>query len=79
MDSGVRGGADALKALALGARAVLLGRPYVYALGIGGREGLAAYVRGFLAELEITMSLSGLRSPSEATPDLLSGVVSDRL
>jgi lactate 2-monooxygenase len=71
MDGGIRSGADALKAMALGARAVLLGRPYAYALGIGGTEALTAYVRGFLAELEITMSLSGLRSPSEATPDLL--------
>jgi isopentenyl diphosphate isomerase/L-lactate dehydrogenase-like FMN-dependent dehydrogenase len=71
MDGGVRSGADALKALALGATSVLLGRPYVYALGIGGTQGLTEYLRGFLADLEITMSLCGLRSPAEATPELL--------
>ena len=70
-DSGVRSGSDVLKALAVGAKAVLLGRPYVYALGIGGSEALTAFVRGFLADLEVTMGLCGLRSPSEATPELL--------
>lgn len=71
MDGGIRTGADALKALALGADAVLLGRPYAYALGIGGSEGLIAFLRGFLADLEITMSLCGLREPAEAGPELL--------
>ena len=70
-DSGVRGGSDVLKALAVGAKAVLLGRPYVYALGIGGSAALTDFVRGFLADLEVTMGLCGLRSPSEATPELL--------
>jgi len=70
-DGGIRTGADALKAIALGARAVLLGRPYAYALGIGGSEGLEAYLRGFLAELEITMGLCGLRSIGEVRPELL--------
>jgi len=70
-DGGIRGGADALKALAVGAKAVLLGRPYAYALGIGGSEALTAYLRGFLADLEITMGLCGLKRPSEATPELL--------
>src|SRR5207237_7971992 len=44
LDSGVRGGADAFKALALGARAVLLGRPYVYALAVAGRTGIRDYL-----------------------------------
>jgi lactate 2-monooxygenase len=70
-DGGIRGGADALKALAVGAKAVLLGRPYAYALGIGGSGALTAFLRGFLAELEITMGLCGLQRPSEATPELL--------
>ena len=70
-DGGIRGGADVLKAVALGARAVLLGRPYAYALGIGGSEALTAFLRGFLADLEITMGLCGLQRPSEATPELL--------
>jgi lactate 2-monooxygenase len=70
-DSGIRGGADVLKAIALGATAVLLGRPYAYALGVGGSEALTMYLRGFLADLEISMGLCGLRRPSEATPELL--------
>jgi lactate 2-monooxygenase len=70
-DGGVRGGADVLKAIALGARAVLIGRPYAYALGIGGSAALTAFLRGFLADLEITMGLCGLQRPAEATPELL--------
>jgi lactate 2-monooxygenase len=70
-DGGIRGGADVIKAIAIGARAVLVGRPYAYALGIGGSEALTAFLRGFLADLEITMGLCGLQHPSEATPELL--------
>jgi isopentenyl diphosphate isomerase/L-lactate dehydrogenase-like FMN-dependent dehydrogenase len=58
-DSGVRSGADAFKAIALGARAVLLGRPYVWGLGIAGEEGVRTVLRMFLAELDLTMALSG--------------------
>ena len=70
-DGGIRSGSDALKAIALGARAVLIGRPYAYALGIGGSEALTDFLRGFLAELEITIGLCGLQRPSDATPELL--------
>ena len=70
-DGGIRSGSDALKAIALGARAVLIGRPYAYALGIGGSQALTDFLRGFLAELEITIGLCGLQRPSEATPELL--------
>ena len=70
-DGGVRGGADVLKAVALGARAVLIGRPYAYALGIGGSATLTDFLRGFLADLEITMGLCGLQRPGDANPDLL--------
>jgi lactate 2-monooxygenase len=70
-DGGVRGGADVLKAVALGARAVLIGRPYAYALGIGGSATLTHFLRGFLADLEITMGLCGLQRPGDATPELL--------
>lgn len=73
-DSGVRTGADVLKAIALGADAVLLGRPYVYALSVGGPEAVTALLRGLLAELEITMALCGLRSISEAGPELLAPI-----
>ncbi|BAW02111.1 lactate 2-monooxygenase [Thermus thermophilus] len=71
MDSGVRTGADAVKALALGARAVGLGRPYVYALALGGEEGVGAFLDHFLAELELTLALSGVGSLEELGPHLL--------
>ncbi len=58
-DSGVRSGADALKALALGARAVCLGRPYVWGLALGGEQGVIDVLRAFLAELDLNMALSG--------------------
>ncbi|MFN2590113.1 MAG: lactate 2-monooxygenase [Actinomycetota bacterium] len=58
-DSGVRTGADAFKAIALGARAVLVGRPYVWGLAVAGEEGVRHVIRSLLAELELTMALSG--------------------
>ena len=58
-DSGIRSGADALKALALGARAVLLGRPYIWGLALGGAEGVVEVLRAFLADLDLAMALSG--------------------
>ncbi len=72
-DSGIRGGADVFKALALGARAVLVGRPYVYGLAIDGEAGVSAVLRNLLAELDLTMGLSGCRSVAEITPDMLTG------
>jgi lactate 2-monooxygenase len=59
MDSGIRSGADLVKAMALGADAVLLGRPYVYALAIGGQEGVEALIRQVLAETDLTLALAG--------------------
>ncbi|MGE5072146.1 MAG: lactate 2-monooxygenase [Anaerolineae bacterium] len=61
LDSGVRGGADAFKALALGARAVCVGRPYVYGLAIAGERGVREVIRNFLADFDLTMGLSGCR------------------
>lgn len=58
-DSGVRQGSDAFIALALGATAVALGRPYAYGLGIAGETGVREAVRNVLAELDITLGLSG--------------------
>jgi lactate 2-monooxygenase len=59
MDSGIRRGADLLKALALGADAVLLGRPYAYGLAVGGQEGVEAVIRHLMAETDITLALAG--------------------
>jgi lactate 2-monooxygenase len=71
MDSGVRTGADVFKALALGARAVCIGRPYVYGLALAGEEGVAEVVRNLLADFELTMGLAGCRSLAEITGESL--------
>jgi isopentenyl diphosphate isomerase/L-lactate dehydrogenase-like FMN-dependent dehydrogenase len=64
-DSGVRGGADVVKAIALGARVVGIGRPYAYGLALGGERGVREIVANYLAELELTMGLSGCASVGE--------------
>jgi lactate 2-monooxygenase len=64
-DSGVRTGADVIKALSLGAKGVLVGRPWAYGLGISGKEGAKAVMRGILAQVEINMSIAGLKSISD--------------
>jgi len=64
-DSSVRTGPDIFKALALGAQAVLLGRPYVYGLALGGADGVKHVVKTILADLEVTMGLSGYKSIDE--------------
>jgi lactate 2-monooxygenase len=64
-DSGIRSGSDALKALALGARAVCLGRPYVWGLALGGEQGVIDVLRTLLADLDLNMALSGHASIDE--------------
>jgi lactate 2-monooxygenase len=59
MDSGIRRGADLLKALAAGADAVLLGRPYLYGLAIGGQDGVETVIRQLAAETDVTLALIG--------------------
>ena len=71
MDSGVRGGADAFKALALGAAAIGIGRPWGYGLALGGAGGVEEVMRGIASELELTMRLSGLRNVSEINGEAL--------
>ncbi len=65
-DGGVRRGADVLKAVALGTEAVLLSRPVMWALAIGGAESVQTYLRNFLAELDLTLGLIGCRTIAEA-------------
>ncbi|SER82136.1 FMN-dependent dehydrogenase, includes L-lactate dehydrogenase and type II isopentenyl diphosphate isomerase [Pedococcus cremeus] len=71
LDSGVRTGADVLKALALGADAVGVGRPWVYGLAVAGREGVREVLANLVAELELTMGLSGVSSVRSAGAELL--------
>ena len=73
-DSGVRGGADAFKALALGASAVGVGRPWVYGLTLAGAQGAAAVMRNLVAELDLTMGLAGYTSVSEISSEALQAV-----
>jgi lactate 2-monooxygenase len=70
-DSGIRGGADAFKALALGATAVLLGRPYVYGLALRGTAGVREVIRNFVADFDLTMALSGCRTVADIGPECL--------
>jgi lactate 2-monooxygenase len=71
LDSGVRSGADAFKALALGADAVLLGRPYLWGLAVGGQAGVETVLRSVLAELDLTMALCGCTRLAEVSSGLL--------
>jgi lactate 2-monooxygenase len=70
-DSGIRTGSDIVKAISLGADAVLVGRPYVYGLGLGGEEGVRHVLRSLLAELDLTMALAGCRSVANLGPEVL--------
>jgi 4-hydroxymandelate oxidase len=73
VDGGVRRGTDALKALALGARAVLVGRPVLWALTVGGADGVERVLSGLTGELELAMALCGATDPAQLTPDLVAG------
>ncbi|MFC0113546.1 lactate 2-monooxygenase [Kibdelosporangium aridum] len=73
-DSGVRTGADVFKAIALGAKAVLIGRPFVWGLAHAGEAGVRHALRSILADFDLTVGLSGYRSPAELTPDALTRV-----
>jgi lactate 2-monooxygenase len=64
-DSGIRSGADAFKALALGADAVCVGRPYAYALAAAGQAGVEALMADFTAEFDLTLALAGWTKAAE--------------
>jgi isopentenyl diphosphate isomerase/L-lactate dehydrogenase-like FMN-dependent dehydrogenase len=64
-DSGIRSGGGIAIALALGAKAVLIGRPYVYGLAVAGEAGVAAVFAHLLGEFDLTLTLSGARSAAD--------------
>ena len=64
-DSGIRCGADIIKALALGANMVLVGRPYIYGLALGGESGVSHVLKSLLGELDLTLHLTGIPSVSK--------------
>jgi lactate 2-monooxygenase len=70
-DSGIRSGADVIKALALGATAVAVGRPYAYGLAIGGVAGIVHVLRSILAEADLIMAVDGYPALADLTPDSL--------
>ena len=69
LDSGVRSGADVFRALALGASAVGLGRPYVWGLAAGGEQGVSEVIRNLRADFDLTMGLAGCASAREISND----------
>ena len=71
LDSGVRGGADMFKAVALGATAVSIGRPYLWGLAVAGEAGVREVIRNLIADFDLTMGLAGCRSVSEIGPESL--------
>ncbi len=70
-DSGIRRGADVFKAMALGAKAVLIGRPYVYGLALAGEQGVKEVLANLLADIDLTLGLAGCNSWDDATKDKL--------
>ena len=71
LDGGVRRGTDIIKALALGAKAVMIGRPVLWALASAGEEGVKQALTMLKQELDLTMALCGCANLSEIGPDLL--------
>lgn len=73
VDGGIRRGTDVLKALALGAQAVLLGRPVLWGLAVDGEAGARRVLELLRQEIDLAFALAGVRSPAEATRDLIEG------
>jgi len=71
LDSGIRSGTDVLLALALGANACLIGRPYIYGLAIDGADGVRQVIENSIAELDLTMGLLGISNIAALSADLL--------
>jgi L-lactate dehydrogenase (cytochrome) len=77
-DGGIRTGADIMRALALGARACLIGRSYIYGLGAGGRAGVAKAIDILEKELSVTMALTGVNSIADIDGRVLEGGVAKK-
>ena len=65
VDSGIRSGVDVIRMLALGAKGVLLGRAYIYALAAAGEQGVEHLLRLYAEDMKVTMTLTGATSPSD--------------
>jgi isopentenyl diphosphate isomerase/L-lactate dehydrogenase-like FMN-dependent dehydrogenase len=79
LDSGIRSGTDVLIALALGANACLIGRPYVYGLAIAGADGVRQVIENIVAELDLTMGLLGIQTTKDLSRDLLIAANEDQM
>ena len=77
-DSGVRTGADIMRALALGARSCIVGRSYIYGLGAGGQAGVARAIEILGKELDVTMALCGVNSVAEIDRDVIAETETQR-
>ena len=75
LDGGIRRGTDVLKALALGAKAVMIGRPVLWGLALGGESGVETVLRLLKAEFDLAMGLSGCGNLAAITPDLVTGKI----
>jgi L-lactate dehydrogenase (cytochrome) len=71
LDSGIRSGADVFTAVALGARAVLLGRPFAWGLALAGEEGVRQVVSDVLGEFDLTLGLTGHTAVDQLSPEVL--------
>jgi len=71
VDSGIRGGSDIIKALALGAKAVFIGRPYVYGLAVGGQDGVEDVLKRILCEFDLNCALCGFTEVSQISREIL--------
>jgi len=78
MDGGIRSGQDVLKALATGAKGVLIGRAHLYGLGAGGREGVGKCLEIIRKELDLTMAMCGLTDIREASPAILASRIDSK-
>src|SRR3712207_6212851 len=71
LDSGIRSGADVFTAVALGARAVLLGRPFAWGLALAGEQGVRQVIEDVVGEFDLTLGLTGHTAVKELSPDIL--------